>query len=283
VNKILFLFIILTSCKDESLKIDLKKAKDLIFSSQENIIVLDVRSKQEWAETGIIKKSVLKNPYDKDFFLFVEKLDRKKTYFVICHSGGRSSRVAYKMKQMNFNVFDVADGIVGWIKEDYPLVVYQDIKSLGKKVARSLKKELSYNLKQAFMRGGNLHAIKYCNINAMSITSSLAKKYNVKIKRVSDKARNSLNIAKGEELKYIKLFKARLKNNVTIGAMMNKEGTSMYIPIVTNNQCLKCHGDRKQDLTKDVLEKIKQLYPKDRALGYKVNELRGIFHISTLK
>jgi hypothetical protein len=50
-----------------------------------------------------------------------------------------------------------------------------------------------------------------------------------------------------------------------------------YYPILTNKMCLQCHGDLEKDITKNTLNKINQLYPKDKATGYKENEIRGIW------
>ena len=52
-----------------------------------------------------------------------------------------------------------------------------------------------------------------------------------------------------------------------------------YYPIITNQSCLQCHGNTKKDIKPKVLEKIDLLYPKDLAINYKNNELRGIWVI----
>lgn len=40
--------------------------------------------------------------------------------------------------------------------------------------------------------------------------------------------------------------------------------------------CLQCHGKL---MNPEVLKKIKELYPKDKAVGYSENEVRGIWSI----
>ena len=50
-----------------------------------------------------------------------------------------------------------------------------------------------------------------------------------------------------------------------------------YYAIVTNEMCIKCHGDKGETIEPATFAKIQKLYPADKALGYKVNELRGIW------
>jgi hypothetical protein len=45
-------------------------------------------------------------------------------------------------------------------------------------------------------------------------------------------------------------------------------------PIYMQSLCLTCHGE---SLAADVAEEIKRRYPEDQAIGYKPDELRGIF------
>ena len=42
--------------------------------------------------------------------------------------------------------------------------------------------------------------------------------------------------------------------------------------------CLQCHGTEKE-VSPETYKAIKNLYPKDRALGYAENEVRGIWSI----
>lgn len=46
---------------------------------------------------------------------------------------------------------------------------------------------------------------------------------------------------------------------------------------MTNGMCLQCHGTIGQEVSSETFTKIKELYPKDRATGYGLNELRGIW------
>jgi hypothetical protein len=51
-----------------------------------------------------------------------------------------------------------------------------------------------------------------------------------------------------------------------------------YKPLKIQAVCLNCHGD-KNAMDKALVEKIKQLYPNDKATGYKGGDLRGVVRI----
>lgn len=42
--------------------------------------------------------------------------------------------------------------------------------------------------------------------------------------------------------------------------------------------CLQCHG-KKESLAESVNSKLTKLYPNDKAIGYGINEIRGIWSI----
>ena len=55
-----------------------------------------------------------------------------------------------------------------------------------------------------------------------------------------------------------------------------------YYPIVTNDMCLKCHGDI-GEIDEAAHSKIQLLYPEDKATGYSTNQLRGIWVVKMMK
>ena len=75
------------------------------------------------------------------------------------------------------------------------------------------------------------------------------------------------------------------KKQVAAGGEVNPivvdmgEETEFYYPIITNSMCLKCHGTPGKELESLTLSKILELYPKDKAIGYNENEVRGIWSI----
>ena len=152
---------------------------------------------------------------------------------------------------------------------------------IGKKIAMQTKSTLGSNLKQALNTKGTEEAVSFCSTSAMPLTDSMAISLNANIKRVSDKNRNPKNKANDLEMEYINNAKNALMNNQQVKPKLIKTDTghTAYYPIITNNMCLQCHGDPDQDINPKVYAKTQQLYPEDQAVGYKSDELRGIWVI----
>ena len=48
-------------------------------------------------------------------------------------------------------------------------------------------------------------------------------------------------------------------------------------PILTGKVCLTCHGS---EIEEGLAFRIKELYPNDRAIGFKLGEIRGAFSVT---
>lgn len=155
-------------------------------------------------------------------------------------------------------------------------------KARGLRYALGTKAVLGQNLMSKIQKEGTLGALSFCNERAYPLTDSMATHFKASIKRVSDNPRNPQNKANPKELNYIKIFEAQLANNMEIEPLTEEqEGmVHVYYPITTNSMCLQCHGQPQQDIQPATLDRLKQLYPEDKAVGYKVNDVRGIWHIT---
>ena len=151
----------------------------------------------------------------------------------------------------------------------------------GKSLALQTKKALGKNLMNALAVGGSTYALEFCNLNAMAITDSMQNLLGADIKRVSDLNRNPANVASEAELKVINQFKQILASgeNPEGDIITTQDGWRVYYPIITNQMCLQCHGDKSKEIDSETLNKIASKYPKDLAIGYKINELRGMWVI----
>jgi Protein of unknown function (DUF3365)/Cytochrome c len=150
---------------------------------------------------------------------------------------------------------------------------------LGKHYAISTKSVLGKNLKGAIKSKGTENAVEFCHERAYPLTDSMAVALNAKIKRVSDKPRNPINVVNESEMNYMILGKKILAGGGEIKPQVQELGGRMvgYYPIVTNKMCMQCHGSPKTQIKPATLEKLNILYPKDLAKGYTVNQLRGIW------
>ncbi len=157
-----------------------------------------------------------------------------------------------------------------------------DHSALGLKYALSTKVQLGKNLINAIQEKGTVGAVRFCNLRAIKLTDSMAIVNKAKIKRVSDKPRNPDNRANDKELGYIKRFKQMVGNGTEINPMVEEENGQVhfYYPITTNTMCLQCHGTPKGEVSLETLATLRKLYPADLALGYGVNEVRGVWSIT---
>lgn len=154
--------------------------------------------------------------------------------------------------------------------------------STGLDYAKEAKTQLGENLTQAIQEKGIARAIGFCHSEATKLTDSISIMKNAIIKRVTDKPRNPNNLANTEELKHIASFKKSLVSGKEIEPIvyLDKEEVSFYYPITTNTLCLQCHGTPNKQILPETLKILKSLYPKDMAIGYKENEVRGIWSIT---
>lgn len=153
----------------------------------------------------------------------------------------------------------------------------KDYAEIGLEFALSTKKVLGQNLMSAMQNEGPHYALEFCNVQALPLTDSMSQVHNVSVQRVSDRNRNPLNKASEKETEYIRSFQQLITNGKDADPIVIAEGNKsiFYYPIVTNDMCLKCHGNPEKSLS----EKINKLYPNDLATGYSENEVRGIWKI----
>jgi rhodanese-related sulfurtransferase len=120
---IIFLILILTiSCSTNNVdyysSISIDKAAELLES--EDAIILDVRTKEEVSK-GYIKDATFIDYYANDFKNKLNLIDKKKTIYVYCKSGGRSSKASEIISQMGFaNVYNLEGGFMRWKLNDMP-------------------------------------------------------------------------------------------------------------------------------------------------------------------
>jgi hypothetical protein len=147
---------------------------------------------------------------------------------------------------------------------------------MGKEYATQTQQVLGKNLMTAIAKGGPENALAFCNVQAMPLTDSMGHALAIKIKRVSDKARNPNNKANADELAYIHLLQKQIAQGDLLKPKVNQDGVKVkaYYPIVSNGLCLQCHG---KNIKSEVSSKINELYPEDLATGYEANEIRGIW------
>jgi len=158
-------------------------------------------------------------------------------------------------------------------------------KAQGKEIAMSTAKNLGSKLSQKMKEGGVKEAVPFCNTMAYPLTEEMSKKYNVEIKRTSDKWRNDKNKPNEEENKIIDFYKKALAANEQLEPVIEIDNTGnphFYGPIVLQKKCLACHGSIGKEVSVKTDSLIKSYYSNDKALGFKEGNLRGIWSIKFL-
>ena len=162
----------------------------------------------------------------------------------------------------------------------------ESLQDKGKRIVALAKGEIGQNLMRAIKDKKTVGAIEFCNERAIPITLSHAQISKAQIKRATDKPRNPQNLADNEELKYIRQFQKELAAGQTPQAILVSSAGEQryYSPILTNSMCLQCHGaapggGTEETVAQEVYDKIQKLYPQDKAMGYKADQVRGVFSV----
>lgn len=147
--------------------------------------------------------------------------------------------------------------------------------------AASLKSELM----SAMQSGGPLAAIEVCNTRAPVIAETVSLEQGVQVSRVSLKNRNPGNAPTEWQRPVLEDFDARKQAgedpaSISWQDVADSENGKEYRfmkAIPTGGLCLQCHGE---DLDPAVAGRIEELYPDDRATGFKAGDIRGAFVVT---
>lgn len=154
----------------------------------------------------------------------------------------------------------------------------------GNKITTLAFGALSSNLKQALNAQGISGAIKYCSLKADPLIDSLSREYNVKIKRTSLFLRNQENKPNKEELEILESYNIAFEADEELKASLeiHEDGTIAYYKPITifTPLCLICHGKLVSNVLDENYKVIKEIYPNDKAIGYELGDLRGIWSIN---
>lgn len=157
-------------------------------------------------------------------------------------------------------------------------------------VAAAMLKELGQKLQAAMAEGGALNAIGVCHTQAPAIAARISFEENITITRIGTRVRNPvLGVPNDWQALALKEFEDGLAKGQKpadmefVQAVKAGAGSRMELryakPIVTQPMCLSCHGSG-DDILPQVKAKLDELYPNDKATGYKVGELRGAVVVS---
>ncbi|MDZ7608801.1 MAG: DUF3365 domain-containing protein [Cyclobacteriaceae bacterium] len=161
--------------------------------------------------------------------------------------------------------------------------ILQKAHEIGNTIATNSQQALGAKLKGALGAGGVENAISYCNLQAMPLIDSLSKEYNAQIRRVSLKNRNPADAPSTLELQILEAYESQTADSLTLSTNVQPLGNDQYLftkPIMIDNAlCLACHGTPENGLATATQDLIKSKYPADKAIGYQIGDLRGMWSI----
>lgn len=158
----------------------------------------------------------------------------------------------------------------------------QELLNKGNEVTRRFSATLMSKVSSIISAKGTVEAIEYCSEHALAITDSLSKAEGVHISRVSHRNRNPSNAANDRESELIEKYLAQLQGGVTLEpVIVSDRGKYVYYSpiLITVPACLKCHGNPGSDIEPAVAEVLRERYPADKATGFGLGELRGMFRV----
>lgn len=148
--------------------------------------------------------------------------------------------------------------------------------------AMEFMKDLKGVLISQIQTNGVIKAVSVCSDTAQVLTNNFGIQKGVYIKRISFKNRNKNNFPDDFEKKVLNKFELLHQNKElntdTEHAEVIQEGEFTYLrylkPILVQAECLNCHGSE-ADIMPEVKQLITQEYSDDKAIGYKIGDLRG--------
>lgn len=129
--KLILLILVLNACNNEASSYTNISNAELKNLMANGAVLVDVRTAQEWKQTGIIADSKTVSLFfangkmNSDFVPEIEKIVKPNDAVILmCSTGGRSgvasellfNKLGYK------NVYNLQNGILGWIKEGNPVI-----------------------------------------------------------------------------------------------------------------------------------------------------------------
>lgn len=163
------------------------------------------------------------------------------------------------------------------------------LKDEAKGIVKQFFTELKGELGKAMKDGGPINAIQVCNKVAPAIAHKHGSKSGWDVGRTSLKLRNPDNAPDAWEKKVLEQFEARRAKGenpaeMAYAEVVESNGKKTFrfmkaigMPPADKMPCLKCHGE---NIDAKVAAKLDELYPEDKARGYKAGQIRGAFTLS---
>lgn len=153
---------------------------------------------------------------------------------------------------------------------------------LGDALTQQAQNALMAQVMKQLQTGGTKAAMPYCHARAQQLTDSLrtvGEQPPVLFRRTSLQYRNPGNAPDALETAHLQQFAQETASGTKPVAFISRDGNRVHYfrPIlIAMEGCLQCHGTSISAETQTLLQ---QHYPADKAIGYKLGDLRGAWHL----
>lgn len=156
--------------------------------------------------------------------------------------------------------------------------------SRSRSAVASLQRALLHALSEALTEGGAFVAVEVCREKAPLLAEAVSKENGVPVRRTALKVRNPDNAPDEWERTVLQDFDERCRQGEDPRTMerwevRSEEGRPVfrYLKAISMGEpCLRCHGP---SLEETLARRLRELYPKDRAVGFRAGDLRGAFSV----
>ncbi len=162
--------------------------------------------------------------------------------------------------------------------------------SLAKATAAAgrLNLEMRKSLTLSILKSGLAGSIDVCAKDAPAIMADQEKNFSLTMKRTALRVRNPENSPDGVEKALLEKLDGMLKSREPLPQEVTLFSTTesgkvrtlrYYKPVMMQGVCVGCHG-APDKIPADVVKALGARYPKDKGVGYKEGELRGIISLT---
>ncbi|MBK6620290.1 MAG: DUF3365 domain-containing protein [Saprospirales bacterium] len=150
----------------------------------------------------------------------------------------------------------------------------------GQDIVTEVATVLSSALTKSIADGGVGKAAQYCSFIAVPLVDTLAVRHGVDVRRTSNRLRNAKNAPTDREREVLTQYEQQRAQGAQLQPLLeviDAHTVAYYQPIVVQPLCLQCHGKLGETLPEENYSFIKYLYPNDEAIGYALDDVRGIW------
>jgi hypothetical protein len=144
----------------------------------------------------------------------------------------------------------------------------------GAELLQPFKQQLQSALRDGLARGP-AEAITACRTRAPEIAAALSEA-GIRVGRTSQRLRNPANAPPEWAEPLLDAYRGDPSVRAGRAVALDEDRRGYVEPIFVQPPCLTCHGE---NLPESISSRLSQLYPEDRAVGYRVGDLRGVFWV----